>query len=47
MIINFGTSASGFEDITIKAAANKRMVNGTLLIEKNGILYNAQGQVVK
>ena len=40
-----GTTALGNTEAEVKAV--KRIVNGQLLIEKNGVLYNAQGAVVK
>ena len=38
-------SALGNTEAEVKAV--KRIVNGQLLIEKNGVLYNAQGAIVK
>ena len=40
-------AAPGVENVEAGAAAVKRMVNGVLVIEKNGVQYNAQGAVVK
>jgi len=40
-------AATGVENVEAGAAAVKRMVNGVLVIEKNGVQYNAQGAVVK
>ncbi len=42
-----GTYPEGIENTDAKAAATKRVVNGVLVIEKNGVRYNAQGTVVK
>ncbi|MBQ9297162.1 MAG: hypothetical protein IJ204_08220 [Paludibacteraceae bacterium] len=41
------SKAQAIDNVATKAAATKRVVNGTLVIEKNGVLYNAQGAVVK
>lgn len=35
------------EDNEVEVKAIKRIVNGQLVIEKNGVLYNAQGAIVK
>ena len=37
----------GIDNTAVEAKAIKRIVNGELRIEKNGVIYNAQGQVVK
>ena len=42
-----GGVPTAIENTEVKAAATKRLVNGTLIIEKNGVRYNAQGAVVK
>ena len=42
-----GEYPEAIENTDAKAAATKRLVNGTLVIEKNGTRYNAQGAVVK
>jgi hypothetical protein len=39
--------ATGIEDAKVSAKAVKRLVNGQLLIEKNGSRYNAIGTLVK
>ncbi|MBO4665758.1 MAG: Ig domain-containing protein, partial [Paludibacteraceae bacterium] len=38
---------TGIENIVLTEKATKRIVNGQLVIEKNGVLYNAQGAIVK
>ena len=40
-------SATGIENTDINAKVEKRLENGMLIIEKNGVRYNAQGQIVK
>jgi len=35
------------EHIAVSEKATKRIVNGMLLIEKNGVVYNVLGAVVK
>ena len=42
-----GEYPEAIENTEVKASATKRLVNGTLIIEKNGVRYNAQGAVVK
>lgn len=37
----------GVENVNAKAAALKRVVNGNLIIEKNGVKYNAIGTILK
>ncbi len=37
----------GVEDVVIDPKAIKRIVNGQLIIEKNGVRYNANGQIVR
>lgn len=37
----------GIDNTAVEAKAIKRIVNGELRIEMNGVIYNAQGQVVK
>mgnify|MGYP006988844016 CR=1 FL=1 len=44
---HLGASSEAIDNVDAKAAATKRVVNGQLLIEKNGVKYNAQGAVVK
>ncbi len=44
---NFALSSAIDNASATKAAATKRLVNGVLVIEKNGTLYNAQGTVVE
>ena len=39
--------ATAIDNTEVKATAIKRIVNGQLLIEKNGVMYNAQGAVVR
>ena len=41
------TWPEAIDNTEAKAAATKRVVNGNLIIEKNGVKYNAQGAVVK
>ncbi len=41
------SKAQAIDNVATQAAATKRVIDGTLLIEKNGVLYNAQGAVVK
>lgn len=38
---------TAIENQTVSIPATKRVVNGVLVIERNGILYNAAGQVIK
>lgn len=38
---------TGIENANADAKAEKRLENGMLIIEKNGVHYNAQGQIVK
>ena len=40
-------TATGMDNTNDAVKAVKRIVNGQLVIEKNGVLYNAQGAVVK
>lgn len=40
-------SATGLENTNAATKAQKRLENGILIIEKNGVRYNAQGQIVK
>jgi hypothetical protein len=42
-----GGPAVGLENLTTTIAPVKAIVNGQLVIIKNGVKYNAQGQVVK
>ena len=42
-----GEYPEAIDNTEAKAAATKRVVNGNLIIEKNGVKYNAQGAVVK
>ena len=37
----------GVEDVVIDPKAIKRIVNGQLIIEKNDVRYNANGQIVR
>ncbi len=37
---------TAIENQTVSAPATKRIVNGVLVIERNGVLYNAAGQVI-
>ena len=39
--------ATGMENTESEIKAQKRIVNGVMVIEKNGVVYNAQGQIVK
>lgn len=39
--------AEAIDNVDANAVATKRVVKGQLLIEKNGVIYNAQGAVVK
>lgn len=39
--------ATALENIAVEGKAVKAIVNGQLIIIKNGVLYNAQGQVIK
>jgi hypothetical protein len=44
----YGTSpATGVDNITVEGKAVKRMVNGQLLIEREGKVYNALGAEMK
>ena len=43
----FVDASEGFEDINASEKAVKRMINGVLVIEKNGKFYNAQGAEIK
>ena len=38
---------SGISNTAVDAKAIKRIVNGQLFIEMNGVLYNAQGTIVR
>ena len=38
---------TGIDDANVNANAVKHLENGILIIEKNGVRYNAQGQIVK
>ena len=40
-------SATGIENTNADVKAAKFIENGMLIIEKNGVRYNAQGQIVK
>ena len=40
-------TATGINNTDAEVKAVKRMVNGVLVIEKNGVMYNAQGAVVR
>lgn len=42
-----GQYPEAIDNTAVKTSAIKRIVNGTLVIEKNGVLYNAQGAQVK
>ncbi len=42
-----GQYPEAIDEVESAAAATKRVVNGQLFIEKNGVKYNAQGAVVK
>ena len=44
---HLGVSSEAIDHVDAKAAATKCFVNGALVIEKNGVKYNAQGAVVK
>lgn len=44
--VNPGT-ATALENIAVEGKAVKAIVNGQLIIIKNGVQYNAQGQVIK
>ena len=46
-IITVTEAVEAITNIDAKANATKRIENGTLIIEKNGVKYNAQGAVVK
>ena len=37
----------GIEDVDAAAKATKTIKNGQLIIEKNGVQYNAQGAVIR
>ena len=39
--------ATALENIAVEGKAVKAIVNGQLIIIKNGVQYNAQGQVIK
>ena len=39
--------ATALEDIAVEGKAVKAIINGQLIIIKNGVQYNAQGQVIK
>ena len=45
-IWNLGTTTA-LENIAVEGKAVKAIINGQLVIIKNGVQYNAQGQVVK
>ena len=45
VVLAGGTTAIDNNEVEMKAV--KRVVNGQLFIEKNGVLYNAQGAVVR
>ena len=40
-------TGTGLEDATVTIKAVKKIQNGQLIIEKDGVQYNAQGQVIK
>ena len=40
-------SATAIDEVEKSAAAVKRIVNGQLIIEKNGVRYNAMGQTIR
>lgn len=42
-----GSWPEAIDNTDAKVTATKRILNGTLVIEKNGVRYNAQGAVVK
>lgn len=44
--LKISSGATAIENQTISVPATKRIVNGVLVIERNGILYNAAGQVI-
>ncbi len=44
--LKISSGATAIENQTISVTATKRIVNGVLVIERNGILYNAAGQVI-
>ena len=44
---SFGDIATAIDNTEEAVKATKRVINGVLFIEKNGVLYNAQGSVVK
>ena len=43
----FKAKEEGIDDINADAKAIKRMINGVLVIEKNGKFFNAQGAELK
>lgn len=43
----FGVYAEGIENVDANATATKVIRNGQLIIEKNGVKYNAQGAAIK
>ena len=42
-VLDLSANATAVDDVTVRAAAVKRIVNGQLIIEKDGQVYNAQG----
>lgn len=47
ILVRLGEYPEGVENTEAEAVATKRIVNGHLVIEKNGVKYNAVGTVVK
>ena len=48
LIITYTVREQGIEHTAVKSAGmRKALRNGMLLIEKNGVRYNAVGQIVK
>ena len=43
LVVTFPSEATGIENANANTKAVKRIVNGELVIEKNGVLYNALG----
>ena len=46
LVITFPTN-EGIDNTAVENKAIKRIVNGQLFIEMNGVLYNAQGILVR
>ena len=46
LVITF-PQGEGIDNTAVETKAIKRIVNGQLFIEKNGVLYNAQGTIVR